>query len=449
MFKYHNDSENINNLFHDGLYRILKSIALLSFIILTMITVFFSVSMSTYAKTYKSTYKITKDNKKYKKTLSNGDVIKLTIKSGSKKINFKDLTIKSSNKKIVSVSKDKKTLTAHKKGTAKITVLSKKNKKLKCVINLTVKNKSNLSKLKKLTIIVPSTFKDYYNEQGKSMSLYIGDTLTLSYKADPSDADTSKVKWSSSNSSVVTINQSGTINCLAEGSATIYVKDTKNNVEDSLSISVNRNPANDIERELKKFNIRFLIKEYNDYNNYVGFPDNSVLNIYKSSSKDKDLIGYYIDYGAFKENAGQIKYGWWGVNTKGYLISTSKNNISINKQGHILYDGETSSYAGYPSKVAYYQSDNLFIRREWINGDDVYQIHVFGANDFSAGFDANHDDYSETEFKKFKGSFTLESSDENSYELYTYDKVTDTFIYKFTGYGYNYSETLTRYNGPQ
>lgn len=78
-------------------------------------------------------------------TLVVGEKTKITVKSVTPKKASKAVTYKSSNKKVATVSK-KGVVTAKKKGTAKITVTSKSNKKLKKTIKITVRKSVPMNK---------------------------------------------------------------------------------------------------------------------------------------------------------------------------------------------------------------------------------------------------------------------------------------------------------------
>lgn len=86
-----------------------------------------------------SSVKVTNANKK-KLTLKAGKslTLKVKVKVKPNKARYKNVTFKSSNKKIVKVNKKGK-LTALKAGKAKVTVTSRQNKKKKAVIKVTVK----------------------------------------------------------------------------------------------------------------------------------------------------------------------------------------------------------------------------------------------------------------------------------------------------------------------
>ena len=66
------------------------------------------------------------------------------------------------------------------------------------------------------------------------------DTFTITPAISPDDADNKNVIWSSSDSSIATVNSDGLISCLKAGTATITVTSAENNsIKASLSLTVN------------------------------------------------------------------------------------------------------------------------------------------------------------------------------------------------------------------
>ncbi len=120
----------------------------------------------------------------------------------------KKVTYSSSNKKVVSVSKNGK-LKALKKGTVKITVKSKSNKKKKDTL--------------KVIVGTPVT---KVSVKTKKLQGEIGDKFTLKTSVSPKKASVKKLSYTSSNKSVAKVNSKGVITCVAEGKAKITVKAT-------------------------------------------------------------------------------------------------------------------------------------------------------------------------------------------------------------------------------
>lgn len=132
-------------------------------------------------------------------------VLKVSVKTSGKKVS-KAITFKSSNKKVVAVSKSGKNvkLKAKKNGTAKVTIKTKGSPKKTTVINVTVGQKVKSVKLNKT-----------------SATLEIGQNVKLSATVSPKKAVNKKIKWKSSNSGVAAVNASGLVVAKNEGTAVI------------------------------------------------------------------------------------------------------------------------------------------------------------------------------------------------------------------------------------
>ena len=126
---------------------------------------------------------------KTKKTLYVGNTYNLKITGTKNKVKWS-----TSNKKIATVSSKGK-VTAKKKGTVTITAKVGK-KKYKC----------------KITVKTPSI-----NKESKTLSIGEGYTLKV-------NGVTSKIKWSSNNTKIATVNSSGRVTAKKKGTATITAK---------------------------------------------------------------------------------------------------------------------------------------------------------------------------------------------------------------------------------
>ena len=178
-----------------------------------------------------SNKKIATVNSKGKITAKNAGTAKITAKNGSKKyvckvtvkkiaLNKEELSLivgkttklklynakgkitwSSSNKKIATVNSKGK-ITAKKAGTAKITA---KNGSKKYVCKITVQKKTATS------ISLNNT----------NVTLYKGDTCTLKATVKPSDIDDKTVTWSSSDSTVATVDSNGMVRAISIGESVI------------------------------------------------------------------------------------------------------------------------------------------------------------------------------------------------------------------------------------
>lgn len=182
--------------------------------------------------------------------LKKGKSYKLKTKVTASKKKYQKVTYKSSKAKIISVSKSGK-LKAKKKGTAKITVTSKTDKKKKAVLTVKVGTPITGVKLtgtrgykefyytevvnqdptstnygKKTTVRRSRTItqKKFTKKKSASVSLELGEFLTLKPSFAPSKATYKKVKYSSSNKKIVRVNSLGNVTTVKAGKATVTAK---------------------------------------------------------------------------------------------------------------------------------------------------------------------------------------------------------------------------------
>lgn len=136
--------------------------------------------------------------------------IKTTVKVSPNKAANKKVTYKTSNKKVATVS-SKGVIKAKKKGTAKITVVSKKNSKKKATIKVTVVS----GKVTSVSL------------DKKTASIVEGATETLKATVKTKGSKANKtLKWTSSNEAVATVSSKGVVTAKKAGTATITVKST-------------------------------------------------------------------------------------------------------------------------------------------------------------------------------------------------------------------------------
>lgn len=159
----------------------------------------------------------------------------ISVKSVKPANASKAVTYKSSNKKIATVS-SKGVVTGKKAGKVNITVTSKKNKKVKKVVKITVKN------------LKPSSVK----VSAVKATVVVGKTNTLKAAVKPAGVYC-PVKWTSSNKAVATVSSNGKVTAKKTGTATITVKATQKNSKGKyLSTTckvtvVDKTPASDIQ----------------------------------------------------------------------------------------------------------------------------------------------------------------------------------------------------------
>ena len=115
----------------------------------------------------------------------------------------KKVTYKTSNKKIATVNAKGK-ITAKKKGTAKIYVISKADKKKKCTVTVTVGTPVTKVKLNKT-----------------KSTMTVGKKQTLKATVTPKKASNKAVVWKSSNKKVATVTSKGVVKAKKAGTVTI------------------------------------------------------------------------------------------------------------------------------------------------------------------------------------------------------------------------------------
>ena len=158
-----------------------------------------------------STNKAAAASKKlYFKNISSNTVVKvgktLKIRYGtSKKYKNKKIGFRSSNKKVATVSK-KGVIRGKKKGTVKITIYIKKKKSVRATVTIHVKNVPKRVKSIRIT---------------GNRTLVKGTTARLKATVAPANAANKKVKWKSSNKSIVKVSGDGKLTAGDTGSARI------------------------------------------------------------------------------------------------------------------------------------------------------------------------------------------------------------------------------------
>ena len=136
-------------------------------------------------------------------TLKKGKTFTLKTKVTTTGKISKKVTFKTSNKKIVTVNTKGK-ITAKKKGTARIYVISKADKKKKCTITVTVGTPVTKVKLNKT-----------------KANLNVGKSLTLKTTLSPKKPSNKGIIWKSSNTKIATITSKGVVKAKKAGTVKI------------------------------------------------------------------------------------------------------------------------------------------------------------------------------------------------------------------------------------
>ena len=130
--------------------------------------------------------------------------VRIRLNFSPKSSKTKNLTYKTSNKKIATVSKTG-ILRTKKKGTVTITAIAKNNKTAKATMTLTVGKVVKTLKFK----------------EGTKKTVTAGSKFTLHPTYKPKDAATKAVTWKSSNTKVATVSSKGKVTTKKDGTVTI------------------------------------------------------------------------------------------------------------------------------------------------------------------------------------------------------------------------------------
>lgn len=158
--------------------------------------------------TVKQPVKSVKLNKKSATLKKKGGTVTLKATISPKTANNKDLTWKSSNKKVATVKNGK--VTAVGNGTCTITATTKDGSKKKATCKITVKIAK--VKVKKLTMYPIPPIVELTRR---------GETCQLMAVASPANATNQAVSWKSSNTKVAKVNSSGKVTAVGNGTCTI------------------------------------------------------------------------------------------------------------------------------------------------------------------------------------------------------------------------------------
>lgn len=138
------------------------------------------------------------------------DVVVPIVSIDDKNVNFDDYTYTSSDNSIISVSEDGN-ITGNKVGTAVVVVKAKKSNQKK-LLNVNVVLKGNAISIQDINLSL------------SDLNLKVGQTHYVSYEVVPSGALADNIIWSSSNTSVATVDK-GVIIAKGAGKCTIYVNE--------------------------------------------------------------------------------------------------------------------------------------------------------------------------------------------------------------------------------
>lgn len=155
-----------------------------------------------------------------------GDKVQLRATIEPDNATNQKVTWKSSNSKVATVS-DNGLVTMKSAGTASIICTSVDNPSVQAFCNVTV-----LKAVSSVSLDI------------ESKEMYVGENYRLTYLVTPSDASTPNVTWTSTNTSVVTVDGTGMLTAKAVGQAEIIIKTVDGSYMDLCTIVVKQKPTN-------------------------------------------------------------------------------------------------------------------------------------------------------------------------------------------------------------
>ena len=169
-------------------------------------------------KVYKAATKITLNYSK--KSMYVGNSLTLKVKSVKPSGALKNITWKSSNSKVATVSASGK-VSAKKLGTVTITATDKGNKKTKAKCKITITYKP--------TKTIKLNSENSYN-------LMVGEKVTLNAKVTNPKSGAQPIQWSSKDKTVAKVDSKGNVTAVSEGTTTIVAASGKKNVQVTITV---------------------------------------------------------------------------------------------------------------------------------------------------------------------------------------------------------------------
>lgn len=137
-----------------------------------------------------------------------------------------------------------------------------------------------------------------------SLDLTVGVAYTLSATFTPSNAFEKSVTWSSSNTSVATINQNGVVTAVKSGSATITVKTKDGGYTATCDVTVSDPQAVDLGLSVKWASSNLGANSPEDLGGYYQWAGTQ--DVTEAGSRDSDICPYHSNSDAY--NTGWTKY---------------------------------------------------------------------------------------------------------------------------------------------
>ncbi len=193
-------------------------------------------------------------------SLKKGETEALTASFTPEDATDTDVTWSSDDTSVATVN-ESGLVTAIAKGTATVTVTLVSDSKIKATCEVTVTEESTVVKTTAVTL------------NKKTLSLEKNATETLTVTFDPKDATDKVVEWSSSNTSVATVDANGKVTAVAKGTATVTVNlKSDSSVKDTCQVTVTESdipgpgpgPEPEPEPIVENYNVKFYVDGFDE-----------------------------------------------------------------------------------------------------------------------------------------------------------------------------------------
>ena len=145
------------------------------------------------------------------------------------------------------------------------------------------------------------------------ISVYVGKTLKISYRIEPTNGEIRSIKWTSSNNSIATVTNNGTVKGIKEGTATITLN-INNNLKGNISVTVKKESVAPSETALVS-------------NGKIwGYTDNKMVNPLRAS---ESFFKGLVNKGIGKISGNSYSYS-------GYTYDFSKSILTYNRRQSLI-----------------------------------------------------------------------------------------------------------------
>lgn len=193
-----------------------------------------------------------------------------------------------------------------------------------------------------------------------SLTIGVGETAQLSATVEPENALVQTLEWSSTNTSVATIDQKGHITAVGKGTATIVVTATDGSgVTGRCQVTVTREDATSeslIINEMMAANIDMFIDPSFNYGSWV--------ELYNPSNRTVNLQGLYVSDDASNLKQHKLDYRIGNLPAKGYKViwfdhyskyAPTQVDSKLDYDGGAIYisneSGEVLAFQSYPEAI--------------------------------------------------------------------------------------------------